>query len=94
MWLRNLWGGPEVAERWPIQHDIGLIILAVLLLGPFVLVMLVLFSLVGFVANRIGKGVSGFLCKKPLKEEEVIKAEIGVGRDSVNVTEENDGGEE
>ena len=84
-WLRNLWGGPEAAERWPIQHNIGLIILAGVFFG--------LFILVGLVAKGIGKGVWGCLYKKPLKEEEAIEAERGVSRDSSDITEENDGGE-
>jgi hypothetical protein len=96
MWLRNLWGGPEAADRWPIQHNIGLIILAGVLFGPFGLVFFVLLGLgmlVAVVANEIRKLVWGCFCKKPLKEEEAIKAERGEGRDSSNVTGENDGGE-
>ena len=96
MWLRNLWGGPEAAERWPIQHNIPLIILAGVLFGPFAFVFFVLLGLVilvVLVATEIGKGVWGCLCKRPLKEDKAIEAERGVGRDSGNIREENDGGE-
>ena len=92
MWLRNLWGGPEAAERWPIQHNILIIILAGVVFGPFVFVFF-LVLLVVFVAIEIGKGVWRCLCKKPLKEDKPIEAERGVGRDSGNIREENDGGE-
>lgn len=74
MWLRNLWGGPEAAERWPIQHNILIIILAGVALGPFAFVIF-LVLLVVFVATEIGKGVWRCLCKKPLKEDKPIEAE-------------------
>jgi len=97
MWLRNLWGGPEAAERWPIQHDSPFIFLAGVLFGPPVLVMFVLFilvMLVAFVAKEIGKGVWRCLCKKPLKEDEALEVERGIDcASSSNITEENDGGE-
>lgn len=93
MWLRNLWGGPEAAERWPIQHDFPLIILAGGLFGPPTLVILLVFLvlvtlvvLVGFVVKEIGKRMWGCLCKKPLKEEEAIEVERGIGCASSNVT--------
>ncbi|KIM98479.1 hypothetical protein OIDMADRAFT_181840 [Oidiodendron maius Zn] len=46
MWLRNLLGGPEAAERWPIQHNIPIIILAGVVFGPFAFVFFVLLGLV------------------------------------------------
>jgi hypothetical protein len=84
MWARNLWGGPEAAERWPIRSDLG----AFALFGAFA-VLCIPFILVLLVAHGVWKGLCKCFCGKPLKraDAEAVEMETGIGCDGSNVTE-------
>ena len=81
MWVRNLWGGPEAAERWPIRSDLVGVILLGALKAPFILVWLA--------AKGIGKRLWMCFCGKPLKRGRGGGMERGISCDSGNVTEED-----
>jgi hypothetical protein len=90
MWVRNLWGGPEAAERWPIRSD-----LSVFLILGVMLVLSIPLILVLLVVEGLCKRLWMLFCRKPLKraEAEAVEMEAGIGCDSGNVTEEVDGDE-
>jgi hypothetical protein len=88
MWMRNLWGGPEAAERWPIRSDLG----AFPLLGA-IAVLCIPVILVFVVAAGLWHGLCMCFCRKPLKraDAEAVEMETGIGCDSGNVIGEDDG---
>ena len=106
IWLRNLLGGPESAERWPILPAIGLYVL----LGAFISPLVILFAVVGllvflivrlarFVVTGVKGGVLRLFCGKPSKKKELIEMEGGAtemeeGCGSGDVIMGNNGGEE
>jgi hypothetical protein len=96
IWLRNLLGGPETAEKWPIRPAIGLYIIGALI-SPMILAGAVA-AVVGALAVMgvvgLTKGIWWIFGGKPSKKEEVIEVERGAGCASGNVIEENDGGRE
>jgi hypothetical protein len=78
IWARNLLGGPDAAERWPIRSDLGFIVLVGVLMVPLLLVALV----VAVICNGlrmcvcgIGKGLWRFISGRSLREIEVVEME-------------------
>ena len=106
IWLRNLLGGPESAEKWPILPAIGLYVLAVPLVFPLVILFwvvrlsaLLVVRLARFVVTGVKGGVLRLFCGKPSEKKESIEMEGGVtemeeGCGSGDVIMGNDGGEE
>jgi hypothetical protein len=78
MWVRNLWGGPEAAERWPIKSWLGMAILLGAAMAPFLLVMILV--MVIWMVLRI------CVCGKPLiqaqAQAQAVEMESGIGFDS------------
>ncbi|KIM94337.1 hypothetical protein OIDMADRAFT_60672 [Oidiodendron maius Zn] len=106
IWLRNLLGGPESAERWPILPAIGLYVLCAAFISP----LMILFGVVGlsawlvvklvrFVVKGVKGGVLRLFCGKPSEEKESIEmegraTEMEEGCGNGDVIMGNAGGEE
>ena len=83
MWVRNLWGGPEAAERWPITSYLGMAILFGAAMAPFILVFVLVMV--------IWKVLQRCVCGKPLIQAEAVELESGVGFGSgIETAEEED----
>ncbi|KAE9374901.1 hypothetical protein N431DRAFT_465126 [Stipitochalara longipes BDJ] len=90
MWMRNLLGGMEAAERWPIRPDLGVLVV----LGATAVLLIVLsipLLLLGLVAIGISKWL-GILWlrirRRPLKKDVEVEMEGGTDFDGSDVLEE------
>jgi hypothetical protein len=86
MWVRNLWGGPEAAERWPIKSWLGMAVLFGAAMAPFLLVMILVMI--------IGMALRACVCGKPLIQTQAVEMESGIGFGSGIEREEEEEEEE
>ena len=86
IWARNLWGGEEAAEKWPIRTDYGGMIFAGCLVGLCFVVILVVMAIVLIpvsIASVIWVRIHG----KRVNVVDAGEVERGIGCESDSVTE-------
>ena len=91
--MRNLLGGAEAAERWPIRSDFGGLVLlgAFLVVGAVIGTPLILLWILAMVLGRLLRNLSLRIRTKPVRDGEVVEMEgvAGFGvSDSGSVVEE------
>jgi hypothetical protein len=79
--VRNLWGGEEAAEKWPIRTDLGGMALVGALLGPIFLLVLCCMAVV-IIPVSIVKEIWQRVRGKPVIVVDGSEAEKGVGCES------------
>jgi hypothetical protein len=81
IWARNLWGGEEAAEKWPIRTDYGGMIFLGCLLGPCVVVIVVVMAIV-LIPVIIAKALWVLIQRKRVNVVEAGEVERGIGCES------------
>ena len=79
--MRNLWGGEEAAEKWPIRTDLGGMVIVGALLGPIFLLVFICMAVV-IIPLGIIKGFWQRIRGKPVAVVDGSEAEKGLGCES------------
>jgi hypothetical protein len=79
--VRNLWGGEEAAEKWPIRTDFGGMVILGALLGPIFLLALICMVVI-IIPVGIIKGLWERIRGKPVAVVDGSETEKGLGCES------------
>lgn len=81
IWVRNLWGGEEAAEKYPIRTDYGCLVVFGIFMVPCVLIVL-LFIEVVMIPRTAVKTIWTAVRGKPVVVVDGSEAERGIGCES------------
>ena len=86
IWARNLWGGEEAAEKWPIETDFGSVIFFRCLIWPCCMVIIAVMAIV-LIPVGIARGLWARIHRKRVNIVEAGEVEGGIGCESGSVTD-------
>lgn len=81
IWVRNLWGGEEAAEKYPIRTDFGGLVVLAIFMVPCMLIVL-LFMAVVMIPTMVVKKIWTAVRGKPKVVVDGSEAERGIGCES------------